>query len=63
MIIRKTQILEVEHEPDFVQLPLSYQKRLFESLMTFYNKYRDLRSVEAYELKIKESTKRTFKRR
>jgi len=58
---KKTQILEVEHEPDFVQLPLSYQKRLFESLMTFYNKYRDLRSVEAYELKLKKVLKELSK--
>jgi EAL domain-containing protein (putative c-di-GMP-specific phosphodiesterase class I) len=58
---KKTQILEVEHENDFFDLPLNLQKRLYETLVTFYNKHLDLRSVETYERKLKKVNKELSK--
>ncbi|MDD2575399.1 MAG: EAL domain-containing protein [Acholeplasmataceae bacterium] len=54
---KKTQILEVEHEHEFFNLPLNLQKRLYETLVTFYNKHLDLRSVETYERNLKKVNK------
>lgn len=58
---KKTQILEVEHENEFFNLPLKLQKRLYETLVIFYNKHLDLRSVETYERNLKKVNKEISK--
>lgn len=47
---KQAQILEVEHETEFINLPLDMQHHLYKRIINFYQD--DIRSVELYEKKL-----------
>lgn len=52
---KQAQILEVEYEHVFLELPLNFQEHLYKRLISFYKD--DLRSLEHYTLKLENITK------
>lgn len=57
---KQAQILEVEYEHYFDELPLNLQEHLYKKLTTFYKD--DLRSLEHYNLKLENVTKELTKK-